>query len=127
MTNAVRAIDAGHAKTILCLAADNYDVAGHYRLMDFFNKALNRVERVELNVPGAPTDSQTVPAKFSKRNDAIDRVPQLGPKAAYAKQAVRDKLIEHRQFISNYGEDMPEIRNWSWPGSTSTASRDCST
>ena len=38
--NAVRAIEAGHAKTILCLAADNYDVAGHYRLMDFFNKAL---------------------------------------------------------------------------------------
>lgn len=38
--NAVGAIEAGHAKTILCLAADNYDVAGHYRLMDFFNKAL---------------------------------------------------------------------------------------
>jgi acetyl-CoA acetyltransferase len=38
--NAMRAIEAGHAKTILCLAADNYDVAGHYRLMDFFNKAL---------------------------------------------------------------------------------------
>jgi acetyl-CoA acetyltransferase len=38
--NAIRAIDAGHAKTVLCLAADNYDVAGHYRLMDFFNKAL---------------------------------------------------------------------------------------
>lgn len=38
--NAVGAIEAGQAKTILCLAADNYDVAGHYRLMDFFNKAL---------------------------------------------------------------------------------------
>jgi acetyl-CoA acetyltransferase len=38
--NATRAIEAGHAKTVLCLAADNYDVAGHYRLMDFFNKAL---------------------------------------------------------------------------------------
>jgi acetyl-CoA acetyltransferase len=38
--NAIRAIEAHHAKTVLCLAADNYDVAGHYRLMDFFNKAL---------------------------------------------------------------------------------------
>lgn len=38
--NAIRAIDAGQARIVLCLAADNYDVAGHYRLMDFFNKAL---------------------------------------------------------------------------------------
>ncbi len=38
--NAARAIEAGHARNILCLAADNYDVAGHYKLMDFFNKAL---------------------------------------------------------------------------------------
>lgn len=38
--NAIRAIDAGHAQNVLCLAADNYDVAGHYKLMDFFNKAL---------------------------------------------------------------------------------------
>ena len=38
--NAVRAIEAGHAQTVLCLAGDNYDVAGHYRLMDNFNRAL---------------------------------------------------------------------------------------
>jgi len=38
--NAVRAIEAGHARTVLCLAGDNYDVAGHYRLMDNFNRAL---------------------------------------------------------------------------------------
>jgi len=38
--NAVRAIDAGHARTVLCIAGDNYDVAGHYRLMDNFNRAL---------------------------------------------------------------------------------------
>ena len=38
--NAIGAIKSGQAKTILCLAADNYDIAGHYRLMDFFNKAL---------------------------------------------------------------------------------------
>ncbi len=42
----------------------------------------------------------------------IDRVPNLGCVAAYAKQAMRDKLIEHRLYITTYGEDMPEIRNW---------------
>jgi acetate kinase len=45
--------------------------------------------------------------------DVVDRLPQRG-KAAYSKQAMRDKLIEHRQFITSYGEDMPEIRERKW-------------
>ncbi|MBD2301338.1 phosphoketolase family protein [Nostoc sp. FACHB-87] len=47
--------------------------------------------------------------------DVIDRVPKLGYKAAYIKQHLQDKLIEHKHYISQYGEDMPEIRNWQWP------------
>ena len=50
--------------------------------------------------------------------DVIDRVPQLGPRAAYAKQAIRDKLIEHKQYIEKYGEDLPEIRHWKWQPTT---------
>jgi xylulose-5-phosphate/fructose-6-phosphate phosphoketolase len=46
--------------------------------------------------------------------DVVDRVPRLGMIAAYAKQAVRDKLIEHRQYINEHGEDMPEVRDWKW-------------
>jgi xylulose-5-phosphate/fructose-6-phosphate phosphoketolase len=52
--------------------------------------------------------------RFHLMADVIDRVPQLGATAAYAKQAIRDKLIEHRQHIEEYGEDLPEIRNWRW-------------
>ncbi len=52
--------------------------------------------------------------RFHLVNDVIDRVPKLGYMAAYVKQAVRDKLIEHKYYISEYGEDMPEIRNWRW-------------
>ena len=52
--------------------------------------------------------------RFHLAADVIDRVPSLGAHAAYAKQAIRDKLIEHKQYITEHGEDMPEIRNWKW-------------
>jgi len=52
--------------------------------------------------------------RFSLVNDVIDRVPKLATRAAYAKQALRDKLLEHKQYIAKYGDDMPEIRDWRW-------------
>jgi len=47
--------------------------------------------------------------------DVIDRVPGLAVKAAYLRQQMRDKRIEHKHYIHEHGEDMPEIRNWTWP------------
>jgi xylulose-5-phosphate/fructose-6-phosphate phosphoketolase len=46
--------------------------------------------------------------------DVLDRVPHTGSKGAYLKQMLLDKLIEHKEYIRQNGEDMPEIRNWKW-------------
>ncbi|MEB3337606.1 MAG: hypothetical protein VKJ46_09100, partial [Leptolyngbyaceae bacterium] len=40
--------------------------------------------------------------------------------SAHFKQMLHDKMIEHKQYIRQYGEDMPEIRNWKWPYGTPT-------
>ena len=52
--------------------------------------------------------------RFHLVQDAVDRLPRLGAKGAYLKQMAQDKLIEHKQYINKFGEDMPEIRNWKW-------------
>jgi xylulose-5-phosphate/fructose-6-phosphate phosphoketolase len=52
--------------------------------------------------------------RFHLVGDVIDRVPGLSARAAYAKQFIRDKLLDHKAYIHKYGQDMPEIRKWSW-------------
>ncbi|HEY5442161.1 MAG TPA: phosphoketolase family protein [Candidatus Saccharimonadales bacterium] len=52
--------------------------------------------------------------RFNLVIDTINRLPQLGTKGTYLKQAMEKKLIEHRQYIDKNGVDMPEIRNWKW-------------
>jgi xylulose-5-phosphate/fructose-6-phosphate phosphoketolase len=52
--------------------------------------------------------------RFHLVMDVIDRLPQLGGKAAYLKQEMQDKLIEHKNYIRESGMDLPEIRNWKW-------------
>lgn len=46
--------------------------------------------------------------------DAVKYLPQLGNRGAFLVQQMRDKLVAHRQYIITYGEDMPEIKHWTW-------------
>jgi xylulose-5-phosphate/fructose-6-phosphate phosphoketolase len=52
--------------------------------------------------------------RFHLVGDTIDRLPQLAGRTAYAKQYLRDRLLEHKAYVHQYGEDMPEIRDWKW-------------
>jgi xylulose-5-phosphate/fructose-6-phosphate phosphoketolase len=52
--------------------------------------------------------------RFHLVSDTLDRLPQLGARVAYLKQAMQEKLIEHNHYIRRHGEDMPEVRNWKW-------------
>jgi xylulose-5-phosphate/fructose-6-phosphate phosphoketolase len=52
--------------------------------------------------------------RFHLVMDTIDRLPQAGDKGIYLKQKLKDKLVEHKQYIDKNGEDLPEIRNWKW-------------
>jgi xylulose-5-phosphate/fructose-6-phosphate phosphoketolase len=52
--------------------------------------------------------------RFDLVIDVIDRVPQLGPKAARVRQEMQDRLIRHWNYTVEHGQDMPEIQDWVW-------------
>jgi xylulose-5-phosphate/fructose-6-phosphate phosphoketolase len=53
--------------------------------------------------------------RFHLVMDVADRVPQLGGHAVYLKQLMRDKRVEHKEYIVKHGDDLPAIRDWTWP------------
>ncbi len=54
--------------------------------------------------------------RFHLVMDAADRVPALRDRTGHIHQAMRDRLVEHREYITAHGEDMPAVRDWRWPG-----------
>jgi xylulose-5-phosphate/fructose-6-phosphate phosphoketolase len=56
--------------------------------------------------------------RFHLVRDVIDRVPSLGSRGAHLKQQMGDRLVEHRQYIEEHGDDMPLVRDWRWPVAT---------
>ena len=59
--------------------------------------------------------------RFHLVMDTLDRLPQTGSAGALLKKQLKDKLIEHKQYIDKNGEDLPEIRNWKWAATTGLA------
>ncbi|MGV8083575.1 MAG: phosphoketolase [Coriobacteriia bacterium] len=53
--------------------------------------------------------------RFHLFEDVVRRVPRLRPRLAYVQEFVHDKLIDHKRYIREYGQDMPEVRDWMWP------------
>lgn len=53
--------------------------------------------------------------RFHLVMDVIERVPGLDRIGAHVKQAMRDKLIDHKHYVHTHGDDMPEVKNWKWP------------
>jgi xylulose-5-phosphate/fructose-6-phosphate phosphoketolase len=52
--------------------------------------------------------------RFHLAADAIARVPRLCDSTGHVQQHLRDRLLEHRAYITRHGRDMPEIENWRW-------------
>ncbi|MCB1670683.1 MAG: phosphoketolase family protein [Gammaproteobacteria bacterium] len=84
-----------------------------------------RTNHDNLHVRGYKEEgTTTTPFDMAVRNDidryhlvgdVIERVPALSGSAAYVKQQLRDRLVDHREYIEQFGEDPPEIRDWKWP------------
>jgi xylulose-5-phosphate/fructose-6-phosphate phosphoketolase len=81
---------------------DNFHVRGYIEegttTTPFDMTVLNRLDRFDLAI------------------DVINRVPKLCDVGAHLKQKLRDKLVEHKQYIMQHGDDMPEVRDWKWGG-----------
>jgi xylulose-5-phosphate/fructose-6-phosphate phosphoketolase len=83
-----------------------------------------RTNHANIHVRGYKEEgTTTTPFDMAVRNqidrfglvcDVIDQVPKLGSSAAHVRQAMRDKLIEHREHVHLHGEDLPEVRDWTW-------------
>lgn len=52
--------------------------------------------------------------RFHLAANALNRLPELGDRAAYAHQLIRDRLVDHERYIREHGDDLPDVKNWTW-------------
>ena len=53
--------------------------------------------------------------RYHLAGDVVDRLPGLQRVGAHFKQFLRNKLVEHKQYVYEHGDDLPEVKNWTWP------------
>ena len=83
---------------------------------DRFNKNISVKGYIEEGTITTPFDMrvQNEIDRFNLVIEACKIVPNLGSKGVYLSKLMTEKLIEHKQYIHEYGVDMPEITNWEW-------------
>ena len=52
--------------------------------------------------------------RFSLVKEALKHLPQLGDKAGHLNQQMNDLLVKHKNYIAEYGQDLPEVLDWKW-------------
>ena len=88
----------------------------HELFYDRTNRNLNVKGYIEEGTITTPFDMrvQNEIDRFHLVIKAIECLPELGNKGAYLVQKMKDKLVEHKQYIHEYGVDLPEVVNWKW-------------
>ena len=100
----------------IIFAFHGYPTLIHELTYERFNRNLSVHGYLEEGTITTPFDMrvQNEIDRFNLVKDAVIHLPQLGNKGSHLIQRMNDKLVEHKQYIAEYGQDLEEIRNWEW-------------
>jgi len=112
-----------HLRSILETVLDAMIIIDELGFISSFSAAAERIFGYKRGVAGPKCPDAYARVRnrldrFHLMADVIERASRLSARAAHAQQAIRDKLIEHEQYICEHGQDMPEILDWRWQRDT---------